>query len=484
LHYIAAHPACYDRFVRAFRLLNVLALAIWPAVAADLPGRWLEVSTPNFAVLSNGGERPARQVAERLEQIRGLVQQNLALRVEPGKPLRILAARDEATLRELLPSYWETPGSLHPSGYFLGAEEKNFIALRLDSPSDSSSTVYHEYVHLLVHLNLPSLPLWLNEGLAGVVGMVGQNGGLPPARWMPLRDLFAVTRDSPDYHETGRALLFQSQARLLTQMLLLGNSQPDPGLLELLRLLRQGVDASEAQRQAFPDLGALETRLEAYSRQSKRPAWSLPASRAGEAGVRVRELPPAEAAAVRADFLVFQKRWAEAQALLDDALRLDPKLPSAHETMGFLFLKQDRRPEALAWFARAVEHGSGSYLAHYWYALLSLPAARERKALEPVRRNLERAVELNPGFAAGYAALAGAWIEDRERALSFARHAVELEPDVTGHLLEVGNILFALGRLEEALDLAERMRAMSRTPNERASAQALLNSLRQRQAQP
>jgi len=131
-----------------------------------------------------------------------------------------------------------------------------------------------------------------------------------------------------------------------------------------------------------------------------------------------------------------------------------------------------------------VEHGSGSYLAHYWYALLSLPAARERKALEPVRRSLERAVELNPGFAAGYAALAGAWIEDREKALSFARHAVELEPGVTGHLLEVGNILFALGRLEEALDLAERMRAMSRTPNERASAQALLNSLRQRQAQP
>ena len=48
----------------------------------------------------------------------------------------------------------------------------------------------------------------------------------------------------------------------------------------------------------------------------------------------------------------------------------------------------------------------------------------------------------------------------------------------------MGNILFALGRVEEAVDLAEHLMAMSRTPGERASAQALLDSLRQRQAQP
>lgn len=465
--------------MRRLPAVAIVLLTALPA-AAEQPDRWLEISTPNFAVLSNAGERPARQVAERLEQIRGLVQQSLPVRVEPGKPLRILAARDEATFRELLPGYWEAPGRLRPSGYFLGAEEKNFIALRLDTPTDPG-TVYHEYVHLLVHLNMPSLPLWLNEGLAT---LAGGTAGPAPAHWMPLQELFAITQDSPAYNDATRTVLFHTQSRLLTQMLLFSGSQPDPGLRELLRLLGQGVPSAEAQRQAFPDLPALEGRWDAYARVGKAPAWSLPALRVRETSVHVRELPVAEGQAARADFLVFQKRWTDAQALLEEALRQDPKLAPAEEAMGFLWLKQDHRDQARRWFARAVEHGSSSYLAHYWYALLSLPAAHNAAALLPVRQSLERAVELNPGFAAGYAALAGAWIQDREKALKLARRAVELEPDVSAHLLEVGNILFALGRQEEALDLAQRLVVMSRTPAERSSAQALLDSLRQRLAQP
>lgn len=469
---------CYDVAMvgRALLVGMVASLAI---PAASQNGRWLEVRSANFAVVSNGAERQARQVADRLERIRGVVAQNLPLRVEPGKPLLILAAKDEATLRELLPGAWDAPGRPQTAGFFMSAAEKNFMAIRLDVPGDAAlGTVYHEYVHLLVQLNVPSLPLWLNEGLAEVVG---QTSGPPqPARWMPLAELFAVDRSSPHYNESSRVSLFYAQSRALTHMLLFASSRPDPGLLTLVGLLRDGISAPEAMSQAFPDIPALEKRLDLYGHR-KWPIWSLP-SGVAEKNFLARDLTPAEAVAARAEFLLHSKRWTGAQTLLEEALALDPKLAQAHEAMGYLFLNQDRRTDAAPHFARAVVNGSQSYLAHYWHALLSLPAARDQAALSAVRETLERVVQLNPGFAPGYAALAGAWIEDRQKALDFARRAVELEPDASDHRLGLGTILLALGRMDEALDLAERLLAASRTPHERASAQALLDHLRQRKS--
>jgi tetratricopeptide (TPR) repeat protein len=443
-------------------------------------GRWLEGRSANFVIVSNGAERQARQVAGRLERIRGLVAENLPLRTEPGKPLLVLAARDESTLKDLLPGAWDLPGRPQAAGFYLSVAEKNFIAVRLDVPGGGAlGTVYHEYVHMLVQLNLPSLPLWLNEGLAEVVG---QSSGPPPARWLPLAELFAVDKSSPHYNEHSRASVFYAQSRALTHMLLFAGPQPDAGLLTLITLLRDGVPAKEATRQAFPDLPALERRLEIYG-QKRLALWTLPPGPSAT-DFAVRELTPAESLAVRAEVMLHGSRWSGAQALLDEALTLDPHLPQAHETMGFLLLKQERRAEAAPWFARAAANGSNSYLAHYWHALLSLPAARDRAALDAVRASLERVIQLNPGFAPGYAALAGAWIHDREKALPFARRAVELEPDVSDHRLGMGTILLALGRLDEALDLAERMLAASRTPQERASAQALLDNLQQRMPRP
>lgn len=41
------------------------------------------------------------------------------------------------------------------------------MALRLDVEDvNPYHTVYHEYVHMLMKLNLPWVPAWLNEGVA------------------------------------------------------------------------------------------------------------------------------------------------------------------------------------------------------------------------------------------------------------------------------------------------------------------------------
>ena len=54
-----------------------------------------------------------------------------------------------------------------PEALFIGSSERNFVLLRLDAPEDRRyHAIYHEYVHQVMRLNFPDLPLWLNEGLA------------------------------------------------------------------------------------------------------------------------------------------------------------------------------------------------------------------------------------------------------------------------------------------------------------------------------
>ena len=93
-------------------------------------------------------------------------------RVDPAQPPIILAVKDEESLKALLPAFWEQKGRMHPAGYFLGGQEKQYVALRTDTSVDPEyyspnynpyQTIYHEYIHLLVNLNYRWLPLWLKR---------------------------------------------------------------------------------------------------------------------------------------------------------------------------------------------------------------------------------------------------------------------------------------------------------------------------------
>ena len=121
-----------QRAIRAF--LPLLALFSLPLSAAERP--WIEVRSPNFVVVSNAGEKQARRTAGQFERIRNVFQSGLNMRVDPGKPIIILAARDENTLKQLIPSFYERKGQTHPVGIFQAGEEKHFVALRLDIPGD------------------------------------------------------------------------------------------------------------------------------------------------------------------------------------------------------------------------------------------------------------------------------------------------------------------------------------------------------------
>ncbi|PYX31788.1 MAG: hypothetical protein DMG77_05435 [Acidobacteria bacterium] len=131
------------------------------ATAGEKP--WIEVRSPHFRVLTNGGTKDARRVAHEFEQMRYVfATQFPTFRLESGAPLLVLAARDEPTEKVLEPALWKIKGA-KPVGEFHHGWEKQYVVVRLDTWGQGAhELVYHEYTHSILHLNAHWPP-----GLAG-----------------------------------------------------------------------------------------------------------------------------------------------------------------------------------------------------------------------------------------------------------------------------------------------------------------------------
>src|SRR5688572_16473249 len=105
-------------------------LALLPAKELPAAERdWVLARSPGFVVVSDAGEKRARQVAHRFEQVRGLFAQVFQAKVDPGRMVVIFAVRDEPALKELLPERAAAKRRFMPAGVFLPGTEKHFIVL-------------------------------------------------------------------------------------------------------------------------------------------------------------------------------------------------------------------------------------------------------------------------------------------------------------------------------------------------------------------
>jgi hypothetical protein len=155
--------------MRGWRRACVCALAavvmgVVPARAADT---WTEVRSPHFRVVTNGRAGDARDVAANFERLHAVLQKTSRLVVRSDVPLTIVALKSGRQLRDMAEL-----GSRDLAGLFIAGDDAHVVLLRLDlEEEDRYQVAYHEYVHLLVHRTFGSLPLWLNEGLAGCTAM-------------------------------------------------------------------------------------------------------------------------------------------------------------------------------------------------------------------------------------------------------------------------------------------------------------------------
>jgi tetratricopeptide (TPR) repeat protein len=465
--------------------------------------KWIEVSSPRFAVITDGSKKQARQIVEQFEQFRIVCKTLMpAMQVDPGSLLVIFAVKDNEAMKSLTPDQYQKGRTEQPAGIFVAGAERNFVALRRDIPGDERYyTLYHEYVHLIMKLNIPGLPLWLDEGLANFFGQaligtkestVGRPSDLmlqtlKNSRTIPLETLFAIDRLSPYYHEQSKMEVFYAEAWALTHYLMVGDKAAHAQqLAKYLELLQNDVPEETAALQAFGNLKELKNKLDSYLNLTLFYAKKVPMpAQTEQKTFTLRELSRPDLLAARGIFLVYSQRLPDAQAALEEALRLDPRNAAANEGLGHLCLRQNNLEGAAKYFAAAAELDSKNYVANYFAARLSY-SSNKGAGRTQAESYLRRAIEINPQAAPAYSLLAQVISESNPKnleTLTLALKAAKLEPGVIEHKLNVVHVLINLGRIDEAAALAEKVKSYAKSEDDRSLADSALSSIKRYQDQ-
>jgi tetratricopeptide (TPR) repeat protein len=486
------------------RVLVVSLLTLVPAArfaAAAAQDAWIEVRTPNFTVISNADEKDARKIADQFEQIREVFHNAFpALRTQIGKPVVIFAVKNAESLKLLLPEYWETKGHTHPAGIYVPGEAEHFVAVRTDTQGENPyEIVYHEYTHALIHLNYRDLPAWLDEGIAEFLGntqireksvQIGKIDSyhlreLHENKLIPIDTLLQVDHNSPYYNEQNRTSLFYAESWVLVHYLLM---DPDARQQQLLTKFQNAWVASgnqiAAAQQTFGDLKKFADKMGAYTRQDRFYVGSFNTVSRGKAQSYLsRTMAPAEVEAQRAALYVYTRRFAEAKTALDQAMQDDPHLPAVHESFGMLAYYQQDWATAEKEFSRAVQLHSTNYAAYFFAAGSQMRRRHTNEDDAATAALLEKAISMNPQFAPAYAALSSVYStnpETHDQALAMGRKAIDLEPGNLQYAVAYSFVLLNVDRLADAKVMAARIRAASRTPEDRQLSQQLDQAIQSR----
>ncbi|MFZ0563814.1 MAG: tetratricopeptide repeat protein [Terriglobales bacterium] len=468
--------------------LLVFLLATDLASARDKAENWLEVRSQHFTVVTNANEKTGRRIADQFERMRSVFHVMLPqLSNESGSPIIVLAIKDEKDFRALEPQIYLAKGQLKLGGLFLRVPDKNYVLLRLDAEGDHPyAVVYHEYTHFILSRDAEWLPLWLNEGLAEFyentdirdkdVALGQPSPGniqwLRENRLLPLAALFTVDTSSPYYHEENKGSIFYAESWALTHYLQVKDFQEKTQrLTDYVTLLTKKVDPVTAATRTFGDLTKLQSNLEGYIRSGDCNKYFKLAAATGvdDSTFKVRALAETQADAVRADFLAYNERIADARSLLDHVLQEDPQNVSARETMGFLEFNAGHVEEARKWYEQAAKLDSQSYIAHYYFAAISMNAGAFFNDDAQVESSLRAAIKLNPSFAPAFerlAALEGMHHKDLEEAHMMALTAVQLDPGNVDYRMTIANILMEMDRGADAVTVLRGALKLAKTPGE------------------
>jgi len=481
-------------------MVFAFSLLLLPISAAGAD-TWIEVRSPHFTVQSNAGEKEGRKVADQFEQIRNMFHVAFSsLRVDPPQPIVIVAAKNENTIRLFLPEEWEVKGHIHHAGLYQPAQDKDYVVLRLDTEGDNPfHTLYHEYTHALLRLNFSNLPLWLNEGLAEFFGnsTLGdkeiKTGTIDPghlyllnqSKLIPIETLLEVDHNSPYYNETNRASVFYAESWAVVHFLMLDEDARQKQMMKnFLTAWTKSGNQLDAARAAFGDLKQFGKKIESYARQGSFRVGVVKAGQgAAEKTYTVRGVSPGEAMALRGDFFSHHNRVEQAQPVLEEALKTDPNLPFVHEALGFYHYRRHEIQEADKEMVQAIKLGAAGFAPQYFHGVLLMQEGGfDGDSAEEARKILEKAAQLNPGFAPAQEALSQAYShspDTQKQAVNAAIKAVQLDPGQPSYTINLAYLLLNNGRFSEARTMAQRILAAATTMGEKEVANNLLQHVQQ-----
>jgi tetratricopeptide (TPR) repeat protein len=477
-------------------LLASLVLSATLASARDKNEGWIQITSPHFVVATNAGEKQGRRIADQFERMRSLFHVLFpnAQMDAAGAPIIVLAVKDEKDFRALEPQEYLAKGSLKLGGLFLQAADKNYVLMRLDAEGEHPySVIYHEYTHFLLRRSAEWMPLWMNEGLAEFYqntdihekdASLG-NPSFDDLEWlrqnrlMPVSTLFTVDQKSPYYHEENKGSIFYSESWVLVHRIMINDFQQKTHLmLDYANLLAEKVDPVTAATQTFGDLKQLQSDLNNYVGQGSYTYFQMKTTtEVDDSAFKAQPLSATQSDALRADFLAYNSRTADAQALLDHVLQTDPDNVLAHETKGFLEFRQGHMEEAKKWYGEAVQLDSQSFLAHYYFAAMSMSNNPGAAGQEQVENSFRTSIKLNPEFAPAMdrlAVLLAMQRKNMDEARTLELNAISLEPANVGYRVNIANIWMEMDKPQQAIQVLQAAAKVAETP---ADSQAVENAL-------
>jgi tetratricopeptide (TPR) repeat protein len=476
-----------------------LWLTVVSASARDSEEHWFEVKSPHFTVLTDSNEKEGLRVASQFERMRAVFQLLMpAASDSAGSPIIVLALKDKKAMQTLEPERYLEKGQINLAGFFMRAPDKNYILVRLDAEGDHPfATVYHEYTHYMLRNASEWIPLWLNEGLAEFYQnsdiqnkevLLGQASSgdllyLRQNRLLPLTTLLKVDASSPYYHEEQKASVFYAESWALVHMIEISDAQKGTNRLqEYANLLVHKQDPVTAAQQAFGDLTQLQNALTHYISQGQFMMFKMnKAVAVDESTFQKTTIPSTDANAIRADVMVYNQRTRDAETLIDSVLHEDPNNALAHETMGFLKFREGDKEAAKKWYGEAVKMNSQSYLAYYYFAVMTTGADGEGR--DPaIESSLRTSLQLNPNFAPAYDALARYYMSDSTKANEahvMNLHAISLEPDNLNYRLNAAVVLMNEHQYANAIGVLKEASHVAKTPEQVALVDARIAQIEQ-----
>ena len=311
----------------------VLVLLFLSTTAAPCAAEWRRLDSPNFIVIGDVGASTLRDIAVKFEGFRETLGRVLSSQVTAtAVPTVVVVFPSDRAFKPFMPKF--EGRTVDVDGLFVPGQDVNYIGVNSSGGDEALSVVFHEYAHLMMSNVTRNLPTWLGEGLAEYYSTYQVVDGkrarlgiavrshiveLRDTTMLPLEQLLAVTHASPLYNEGSRRSVFYAQSWALTHMLLLGQPSRAQQFGTYLSTLDTGVSAMEAWKQVFDSKVIAEALLQYVRLGGFYYREYVFSEKLAAFDAKPLPLAPADAEAFLSDFLLGQRRTAEAQERLAKA---------------------------------------------------------------------------------------------------------------------------------------------------------------------
>ncbi len=482
----------------ALLLLATSAFAIEPPREKE---RWTTLTIDELAIYSSANDSTTRSVATGLVRLRDALSVVTKLKVRSPLPTRVYIFGDQ---RSFMPYCEAAIGrSDRLSGVFLSHRDGNQILID-GSARSVDRVVYHELTHYFLRNTIPEdVPLWFNEGLAEFYSTFKEHGdsidvGLPVEDhigWLrtqpliPLKDLFAISRDSKDYHEGNRQGVFYAESWALVHYMMIGSPERREQLGIYVGLIASGRTIDDAFRTAFHGTyDDLERELRRYvlAFSMKFVRYNLADLKASEVVLAPQPLARDALLVALADLLMHTHtpHFGEAESFLAEAIKANPSSAGAYAEMGVAKSRQRQNAEAEVNFEKAVQLGSRDALPYVLYGdsiLRRLDASIRHSAgaapaeITKARDLFRKATELDPQSATAFSGLGATYTmttDDPAPGIAALERSITLAPS---EIETIYNLILIESRAGQREEAAKRLNALARVADAETVRQAREN---------